>query len=174
MHKSVPGLFLAAMSWNASHAGGCVDRHVVVVTVVLQSSFSTALVVLSLPARRALCWVGWVVRNFLLLSNSAGDFNWWSTGVVLYDSIPRYGSSPSSSHLRRVFFTACTMRSANPFDWGYSGELLCSIYIISFCKLAKLSTIVLWHIVHYELGGDSMFGKNAFHMIYYGKGTGAS
>ena len=127
MHKSVPGLFLAAMSWNASHAGGCVDRHVVVVTVVLQSSFSTALVVLSLPARRALCWVGWVVRNFLLLSNSAGDFNWWSTGVVLYDSIPRYGSSPSSSHLRRVFFTACTMRSANPFDWGYSRELLCSI-----------------------------------------------
>ena len=71
---------------------------------------------------------GRVVRNFLLLSNSAGDFNWWSTGVVLYDSIPRYWSSPSSSHLCSVFLTVCTMRSANPFDWGYSGELVvCSI-----------------------------------------------
>ena len=78
--------------------------------------------------RRALCAVGRVVRNFLLLSNSAGDFNWWSTGVVLYDSIPRYGPSPSPSHLRSMFFTVCTMRSANPFDWGYSGELvICSI-----------------------------------------------
>ena len=45
MHKSVPGLFLAAMSWNASHTGGCVDRHVVVVMGVLQSGCGTAPVV---------------------------------------------------------------------------------------------------------------------------------
>ena len=37
MHKSVPGLFLAAMSWNVSHTGGCVDRHVAVVMVVRQT-----------------------------------------------------------------------------------------------------------------------------------------
>ena len=41
---------------------------------------------------------------------------------------------------------------------------------ICFSKLAKLSAIVLRPIVRYELGGDSMFGKNAFHMIYYGNG----
>ena len=74
--------------------------------------------------RRALCAVDSLVRNFLLLSNSAGDFNCWSTGVVLYDSIPSYGSSPSSSHLRSVFLTVCTMRSANPFDWEL---VICSI-----------------------------------------------
>ena len=45
MHKSVPGLFLAAMSWNASHTGGCVGRHVVVVMVVSQNGCSTAPVV---------------------------------------------------------------------------------------------------------------------------------
>ena len=78
--------------------------------------------------RRFLCTVSRVVRNVQLLSNSAGDFNSWSPGVVLYYSIPRYGSSPSSSHLRSVSLTiGCTMRSANPFDWGYSGELvICS------------------------------------------------
>ena len=48
------------------------------------------------------------------------------------------------------------------------------LYTICFCKLVKLSAIVLWHIVCYELGRDSMFGKNAFHVICYGKGTGAS
>ena len=43
MHKSVPGL--AAMSWNASHTGGCVGCHVVVVMVVPQNGCSTASVV---------------------------------------------------------------------------------------------------------------------------------
>ena len=38
VHKSVPGLFLAAMSKRASHTGGCVDCRVVVVMVVLCSS----------------------------------------------------------------------------------------------------------------------------------------
>ena len=37
--------------------------------------------------RRVFCAVGSVVRNFLLLSYSAGEFNWSSTGVVLHDSI---------------------------------------------------------------------------------------
>ena len=45
MHKSVPGLFLAAMSWDTSHTGGCVDRHVVVVMVVLRRGCSIAPVV---------------------------------------------------------------------------------------------------------------------------------
>ena len=31
MHKPVPGLFLAAMSWNVSRTGGVVDRHVATV-----------------------------------------------------------------------------------------------------------------------------------------------
>ena len=33
------------------------------------------------------CAFGRVVQNFLLLSDSAGKFNWWSTGVALHDSI---------------------------------------------------------------------------------------
>ena len=37
--------------------------------------------------RWVLCAVVRVVRNFLLLSDSAGEFNLWSTGVVLHDSI---------------------------------------------------------------------------------------
>ena len=41
MHKPVPGLFLAAMSWNASRTGGVVDRHV----LSLQSACSTAFAV---------------------------------------------------------------------------------------------------------------------------------
>ena len=48
------------------------------------------------------------------------------------------------------------------------------LYTICFCKLAKLSAIVLWPIVRYELGGDSMFGKYTFYMIFYGKATGAA
>ena len=42
---------------------------------------------LSIPVGRVLCAVSRVVRNFLLLSDSAGEFNWWSTGVVLHDNI---------------------------------------------------------------------------------------
>ena len=37
--------------------------------------------------RWVLCAVGRVVLNFLLLSDSAGEFNWWLTGVVLHDNI---------------------------------------------------------------------------------------
>ena len=46
-------------------------------------------------------------------------------------------------------------------------------YTICFCKLAKLSATVLQPIVCYGLGDNSMFAKKAFHMIYYGKGSGA-
>ena len=47
MHKPVPGLFLAAMSWNASRTGGVVDRHVAMIMLALQSACSTAPVVFS-------------------------------------------------------------------------------------------------------------------------------
>ena len=88
------------MSWCVSHIGGCVDRHVAVVVVVLRTVCSTVPVVsvadkalfyltsVNTNEEGSLC-VGRVVRNFLLLSNSAGDFNWWSTGVLLYNIIPK-------------------------------------------------------------------------------------
>ena len=122
------------MSWNASHTGGCVGGHLAVVMAILQSGCSTRPVVS--VAHEGFLWLdlckNWWGELFVRLvgwfSNSACDFLWWSTGVVLYNSIPRYGSSRSSPHLHNMFLTVCTMRSANPFNWGYNGELvMCSI-----------------------------------------------
>ena len=117
--------------------------------------------------RRVLCAVGRVVRNFLLLSDSAGEFNWctWSTGLFC---IVLQGMGPLLFH-RSVFLTVRTMRSANPFDWGYREELvICSI---SYASLNWRNSRILYCR---QLSVMSWEEKNAFHMIHYGKGTGAN
>ena len=120
-----------------------------------------------IPVRRVLCAVGRVVRNFLLLSDSAGEFNWytWSTGVFC---TVFQGMRLLLFH-RSVFLTVCTMRSENPFDWGYREELvICSF---SYASLNWRNSRQLYcrppSVMSWE-------GKNAFHMIHYGKGSGAN
>ena len=56
--------------------------------------------------------------------SSHGDGRLWSIGVVLRHNIAKWGAPPLSFAFVKSFFTVCTVLSMNPFDLGYSGELV--------------------------------------------------
>ena len=83
---------------------------------------------LSIPVRRVFCAVGMIVRNFLLLSDSAGEFNCGQ--LLLFCTTVFQGMGPLLFH-RSVFLTVCTMGSSN-FRLGIQRGACDLFYIICF------------------------------------------
>ena len=129
MHKPVPGLFLSAMSWNASRTGGVVDRHVAMV-LALQSACSTAPVVFS--AHESFLWLDfcqyWLWGFFVGLLGWLRIFYWWVTlrvtliGVEDGPAEPRSGPKPRK--IRKLSWERSKLRNIKAkLDEAYLARL---------------------------------------------------
>ena len=160
LKQTVPG----CPCLERSPTGGCVDRHVAMVMVVLRSGCSTSPLVSA--AHECLlsldfCQSGWG-GFFVRLVGWFGIFCCWVTQrvnliggqlVLFYTVFQCMG--PLLFH-RSVFLTVFTMRSANPFDWGYREELvICSIPYASFNW--RNSRQLYCSPMHSETGSEKAF-----------------